>query len=109
MQKDTKCVNSHPARDGLVARAINVSGSDDHVRNSKSFCIFFDDFVLLDFSEAVRFPSEFGASLNGARLIQHPPPRFPNISIYGERADVDKALEAFVMQACFEKIPRGHN
>src|SRR6266851_5005579 len=109
MQKDTECIYTDPASYGVVTRAINISGSDDHVRNPEPFSVLSDNFVLFDFREAVRFPSELRARLNGATLVQDPPPRFLSIGIHGERADIDKPLEAFVMQACFEKIPCRHN
>src|SRR6267143_2269664 len=109
MQKDTKCIYTDPASYSLVARTINISGSDDHVRNPKPFSVLSDNFVLLDFREAVRFPPELRARLNRATRVQNPPPRFMSIGVDGERTDVDKPLEAFVTHACLEKIPRRNN
>src|SRR5271157_5171356 len=107
MQKDTKRTDPHPARDALMAGAIDIAGPDDDVRDPKLLTILRDNFVLFDFGETIGVPTEVGTSLNRARLIQQPAPRFLLVGINRERTDADKPPQALVLQARFQKIPRG--
>src|SRR5437667_3224236 len=69
MQERTECTNPDPARNTVLAIAINAAWSDYHVWNSALFSVLGDDFLLFDLSKAISLSAEFGMLINRTRFV----------------------------------------
>src|SRR5579863_2782649 len=66
VKKNTEGANSDTAADAQIAGTINISRSDNHPGHTVFLAIFSDDFVLLDFREAISVAKNMRLILNGA-------------------------------------------
>lgn len=60
MQEDAERAQPYPSRDSPIARSIYISGPDDDVRNIELLAILGEEFILLDFCEAIGVPRSSG-------------------------------------------------
>src|ERR1700744_3695180 len=103
MKKHTKGIDSYPAANRLLARAVHISWPYDDIGNPKLLAVLANDVVLVDFGKTIRFAAGFGPCLHGAIFIQLPTPGFVPVRIHRKRAYIDESPQALMLDTAFKK------
>jgi hypothetical protein len=87
MQEKPKSAEAHAAGDLSFALTIDAPWSDHNIWDSQILSILADEFLLLDFREAIGFTAKLGTLFDRTGFVQEPPPRLLAVRIHSERAD----------------------
>src|SRR3954465_5674725 len=101
MQEDTKRVNPNSTSKRLLSRSVNLSRSNDDIRDPERLSELRHDLLLLDLRKTIRLTTERRRRFDRTRFIQKSWPRIAFVAINCKRTNTNEPFQAVVLDARF--------